>query len=104
MLNIKEELTMSTGTIHTKDGARFWGLIRIRRVTAGSQSPGIGRLFRVTKGHQAGRFRIREDDTGVSRTPEVTSPPRFGTVRPRVQIPGPRPKSEFRFVQPAELM
>ena len=87
----QEELTTSTDTINTKDGARFWGLIRIRRVTAGSQSPGIGRVLRVTKGHEAGRFRIREDDTGVCRTPEDTSPPRFGTVRPRVQIPGPRP-------------
>ena len=64
------------------------------RVTAGSQSPGIGRVLQVTKGHQPGRFRIREDDTGVCRTPEDTAPPRFGTVRPRVQIPGPRPISE----------
>lgn len=51
------------------------------RVTAGSQSPGIGRVLQVTKGHQPGRFRIREDDTGVCRKPEDTSPPRFGTVR-----------------------
>jgi hypothetical protein len=29
--------------------------------------------------------------------------PDFGTVRPRVQIPGPRPKPEFRFIQAAEL-
>ena len=28
---------------------------------------------------------------------------RFGTVRPRVQIPGPRPKLELRFVKPAAL-
>ena len=26
----------------------------------------------------------------------------FGTVRPRVQIPGPRPKSEFGIVLPAQ--
>src|SRR5438552_17564672 len=32
----------------------------------------------VTIGHQAGRFRIREDDAGVCRTPEDTSPPRAG--------------------------
>jgi HEAT repeats len=70
------------------------------RVTAGSQSPGIGRVLRVTKGHQPGRFRIREDDTGVCRTPEDTSPPRFGTVRPRVQIPGPRPISEYESRHP----
>src|ERR1700694_3090714 len=68
-----------------------WTDLDARRVTAGSQSPGIGRVFEVTKGHQPGRFRIREDVTGVCRTPEDTSSPRFGTVRPRVQIPGPRP-------------
>jgi hypothetical protein len=56
-----------------------------RRVTAGSQSPGTGTVSRVTKGHQPGRFRIREDDKGVCRAPEDTSAPRFGTVRPRVQ-------------------
>ena len=72
------------------------------RVTAGSQSPGIGRVLRVTKGHQPGRFRIREDVTGVCRTREDTSSPRFGTVRPRVQIPGPRPKSDLKPV-PADL-
>src|ERR1700687_5324545 len=49
----------------------------------------------VTKGHQPGRFRIREDDSGVCRTPEDTPATRFGTVRPRVQIPGPRPISEY---------
>src|SRR5450759_4596507 len=61
------------------------------RVTAGSQSPGIGRVLQVTKGHQPGRFRIREDDAGVCRTLEDTAPARFGTVRTRVQIPRPRP-------------
>jgi hypothetical protein len=44
-----------------------------------------------TKVHQPGRFRIREDNAGVCRTPEDTAPTRFGTVRPPVQIPGPRP-------------
>ena len=28
----------------------------------------------------------------------------FGTVRPRVQIPGPRPVFEFRIARPRELM
>ena len=28
---------------------------------------------------------------GARGTPEDTAPTRFGTVRPRVQIPGPRP-------------
>src|SRR6202171_4853087 len=70
---------------------RRWTDLNARRVTAGSQSPGFGRVLRVTKGHQPGRFRIRKDVTGVYRTPEDTSSARFGTVRPRVQIPGPRP-------------
>ncbi len=52
----------------------------------------------VTKGHQAGRFRIRADAAGVCRTQEDTPPTRFGTVRPRVQIPGPRP---FSYSKPA---
>src|SRR6202162_3754783 len=45
----------------------------------------------VIKGHQPGRFRIREDEAGVCRTPEDTPATRFGTVRPRGPIPGPRP-------------
>ena len=61
-------------------------LLDVSRVTAGSQSPRIGRLLWVTKGHEPGRFRIREDDAGVCRTRADTSPPRFGTVRPRLQI------------------
>jgi len=81
MLNIEGNSPVSAGTINTNDGARFWGLIGIRRVTAGSQSPGIGRLYGVTKGHQPGRFRIREDDGGACRTLEDTAPARFGTVR-----------------------
>src|SRR2546430_4547243 len=43
----------------------------------------------------ASPMRIREDDAGVCRTPEDTAPTRFETVRPRVQIPGPRPISEY---------
>src|ERR1700694_6341125 len=50
----------------------------------------------VTKAHQPGRFLIREDDSGVCRTPEDTPATRFGTVRPRVQIPSPRPKIVFK--------
>src|SRR5467141_3826002 len=45
------------------------------------------------KEHRPGRLRIREDHAGVCRTPEDTASTRFGTVRPRVQIPGPRPFS-----------
>src|SRR5450759_1853102 len=47
----------------------------------GHNLPESAGVLRVTKGHQPGRLRIREDDTGVSRTHEDTSPPRFGTVR-----------------------
>ena len=68
------------------------GLIHeIGRITAVSRIPGTGRLLEVTKGHQPGQFRIRLDAAGASRTPEDTALTRFGTVRPRVQIPGPRP-------------
>ena len=67
-----------------------------RRITAVSRIPGIGRLQEVTKGRPAGRFRIRKANAGVCRTQEDTPPTRFGTVRPRVQIPGPRPVSELR--------
>jgi hypothetical protein len=33
---------------------------------------------------------------GATGTPEGTAPTRFGTVRPGVQIPGPRPKIVFK--------
>jgi hypothetical protein len=58
-----------------------------RRITAVSRIPGIGRLQEVTKGHPAGRFRIREANAGVCRTQEETPPTRFGTVRHKVQSP-----------------
>jgi hypothetical protein len=55
--------------------------VRACRVTAGSRFPGFGRVLRVTGGQEGGPICIHEDDTGVCRTPEDTSPPRFGTVR-----------------------
>src|SRR6266705_1874255 len=51
--------------------------LRLPRVTAVSQTPGTRR--------------IRKD----------TTPRRFGTLRPRVQIPGPRPYFEFSSVKHA---
>ena len=42
------------------------------------------------------QFRVPEESRGHHRTREATALRRFGTVRPRVQIPGPRPISEFK--------
>src|SRR5207249_996934 len=39
--------------------------------------------------------RVQEDTQGVGRSREDTASTWFGTVRPRVQIPGPRPISEY---------
>jgi len=61
------------------------------RITAGSRFPGNGRTREVTEGHHAGGNRVQGDTQGVRRTREDTPSRRFGTVRPRVQIPGPRP-------------
>ncbi len=43
-----------------------------------------------------GQLEFRRAPIGLGGTPEGTPPTRFGTVRPRVQIPGPRPISEFK--------
>src|SRR6266481_1271686 len=48
-------------------------------------------LSRLTRGHEEDPFRVQEEPRGHHRTPEDTPLRRFGTVRPRVQIPGPRP-------------
>jgi len=40
--------------------------------------------------------RTREEPAGHARTREDTTYVGFGTVRPRVQIPGPRPVFELR--------
>jgi len=40
---------------------------------------------------------IQEDTGGAAGIRKDTTYGRFGTVRPRVQIPGPRPVSEYRF-------
>ena len=46
-------------------------------------------------GHDDRRDRVQEDTGGTGGTREDTRYGRFGTVRPRVQIPGPRPKFEY---------
>jgi hypothetical protein len=66
-----------------------------RRVTAGSHIPGTERSSAVTSGHGGAEICIQEEHGGHGRIWSDTLPRRFGTVRPRVQIPGPRPESEF---------
>ena len=45
----------------------------------------------VTSGHEDESVEAREEPRGHHRPREDTALPRFGTVRPGVQIPGPRP-------------
>src|SRR5207247_531893 len=83
-----------------------------RRFTAGFQS--CGEVTAVSR--NSGTRRTREDTGGLERTRRArrlsqedtqgtagirkdTPLCRFGTVRPRVQIPGPRPDFEFRCVR-----
>src|SRR5450759_5618345 len=60
-------------------------------VTAVSRNSGTRRIREDTQGHEQGANQVQEDTGGVARILKDTSPRRFGTVRPRVQIPGPRP-------------
>src|ERR1700675_3617714 len=66
-------------------------------VTAVSRNSGTSRIREDTQGHDKGANQVQEDTGGAAGILKDTSPPRFGTVRPRVQISGPRPISEFRF-------
>lgn len=57
-------------------------------------SPCYSRVRRIredTGGHDGGRNWVREDTGGTARIRRDTLVRRFGTVRPRVQIPGPLP-------------
>src|SRR6266550_7575458 len=65
-------------------------------VTAVSRIHGTRRIHEVTGGHEEDPFRVQEEPSGHHRTREDTPLRRFGTVRPRVQIPGPRPFFELR--------
>ena len=56
-----------------------------------SRNSGTGRIREDTQGHDQGANHVQEDTGGPARILKGTSPRRFGTVRPRVQIPGPRP-------------
>src|SRR5437899_9633367 len=60
-------------------------------VTAVSRIHGTRRIQEVTGGHEEDPIRVQEEPRGHHRTREDTPLRRFGTVRPRVQIPGPRP-------------
>jgi hypothetical protein len=70
-------------------------------VTAVSRNSGTRRIREDTQGQEQGANQVQEDTGGPEGNLKDTSRRRFGTVRPRVQIPGPRPKFEFRFVMPA---
>jgi len=67
------------------------------RITAVSRTRGTRRIQEVTRGHEGDPARAQEEHCGHHRTREDTASRRFGTVRPRVQIPGPRPKIVFKF-------
>jgi hypothetical protein len=64
-------------------------------VTAVSRNSGTRRIREDTQGHDQGANQVQEDTGGPARILKDTSKRRFGTVRPRVQIPGPRPISEY---------
>jgi len=66
------------------------------RVTAGSHIPGTERSPAVTSGHAGIEICIQEEHGGYRRIWPDTPSRRFGTVRPRIHIPGTRPICEFR--------
>ncbi len=55
-----------------------------------SRIHGTRRIHEVTGGHEEDPIRVQEEPRGHHRTRGDTPLRRFGTVRPRVQIPGPR--------------
>ena len=67
-----------------------------------SRNSGTRRIREDTQGHEQDANQVREDTGGPAGILKDTSQRRFGTVRPRVQIPGPRPflysKSAFSVV------
>jgi hypothetical protein len=56
-----------------------------------SRIRGTRRTQEGTRGHDGAGNGAQEDTGGNTGTQEDTRYGRFGTVRPRVQIPGPRP-------------
>src|SRR6266849_399026 len=59
-------------------------------VTAVSRNSGTRRIREDTQGHEQGANQVQEDTQGTAGIRKDTPLCRFGTVRPRVQIPGPR--------------
>jgi hypothetical protein len=67
-----------------------------------SRIRGTRRIHEVTGGHEEDPIRVQEEPRGHHGTREDTPLRRFGTVRLRVQIPGPRPISKFSIGPAAE--
>ena len=66
------------------------GLISdLSRITAVSRIRGTRRIRQDTQGHVEAANQVQEDTGGAAGILKDTSLCRFGTVRPRVQIPGP---------------
>jgi hypothetical protein len=65
-------------------------------VTAVSRNSGTRRIREDTQGHDQGANQAQEETGGAAGIRKDTTLGRFGTVRPRVQIPGPRPISDLR--------
>ena len=66
------------------------------RITAVSRTRGTRRIQEVTRGHEGDPARAQEEHCGHHRTREDTASRRFGTVRPRDQIPGPPTKNRIQ--------
>src|SRR6266852_8451193 len=64
-------------------------------VTAVSRNSGTRRIREDTQGHEQGANQVQEDTQGTAGIRKDAPLCRFGTVMPRVQIPRPRPISEY---------
>src|SRR6266581_9249153 len=72
-------------------------------VTTVSRNSGTRRTREDTDGHDHRANQVQQDTGGPAGILKDTSLRRFGTVRPRVQIPGPRPISDSKTLQPQSL-
>jgi len=103
-------MTKQTGPVADHGDARLRSLIALCQVTSGdlyaavtlspcltdvSRIRGTRRIRKDTEGHDGPRNSVQEDTGGTGGTLEDTTYVGFGTVRPRVQIPGPRPVFEY---------
>src|SRR3989442_821396 len=79
----------------TRVGSRFGSTLAPNRVTDVSRIRGTRKTRKDTRGHDGKPNRVQGDTRGNVGTREDTRYAGFGTVRPRVQFPGPRPKSEY---------